>query len=98
MARVELSRGERNARWIEKHCVVPEGKDVGKPIVLRSWQRDLLHGIYDTPTRAASSSSASKREKPVLSAMRLSLPLGGPEATPNGQLSSAARPRDQAAI
>src|ERR1044072_963643 len=98
MARVELARGERNARWIEKHCVVPEGKDVGKPIMLRSWQSDILNGVYNTPSRRAIISFGRKNGKTSLSAMLLLLHLAGPEATPNGQLYSAARSRDQAGI
>lgn len=29
----KLTRGERNCAWIERFCRIPEGKDVGKPVV-----------------------------------------------------------------
>ena len=38
------SRAERNIRWIEKYCCAPDGRDVGKPIVLRDFQRDIQTG------------------------------------------------------
>ena len=41
----KLSRGNRNIRWIEKHCIVPEGRDVGKPIKLRPWQKKWIKAI-----------------------------------------------------
>ena len=48
---IKPTRGARNIRWIEKFCRVPEGKFVGQPVKLRPWQRDIVRGIYDTPTR-----------------------------------------------
>jgi len=30
-----------------------KGKFVGQPVVLRPWQRKIVRGIYDTPTRRA---------------------------------------------
>jgi len=92
------TRGDRNIAWIERLCVVPEGKDVGKPVVLRPWQREIIKSIYDTPTRRALISFARKSGKTSLSAMILLLHLCGPEARPNGQLFSAAQSRDQAAL
>lgn len=70
-----LTRGERNIQWIEQYCFVPEGRDVGKPMVLREWQRDIIHGIYDTPTRRAIVSFCHKNGKTALSAMILLLHL-----------------------
>jgi hypothetical protein len=35
--------------WIEANCWIPEGKDLGKPVVLREWQKELLRTIYDNP-------------------------------------------------
>jgi hypothetical protein len=43
----ELSRAERNIRWIEANLRVPEGAHVGRPMILREWQRDILRKIYD---------------------------------------------------
>jgi hypothetical protein len=31
----KATRGDRNIQWIEDNCVIPEGRDVGKPVKLR---------------------------------------------------------------
>lgn len=79
---------------------MPEGRDVGKPVVLRDWQRAEIRKIYDNPhgTRRAILSFGRKNGKTALSAFLLLLHLCGPEAKPNSQLFSAAQSRDQAAI
>lgn len=96
----EPSRGEGNCAWIERHCRIPEGKFVGSKVKLRSWQREIILGIYDTPTRRAIISFGRKNAKTTLSAFLLLLHLCGPEAKrrPNSQLFSAAQSRDQAAL
>lgn len=71
---------------------------VGKPLALRKWQREIVCGIYDTPTRSALISFARKNGKTALTACLLLLHLCGPEAKPNSQLYSAARSRKQAAV
>ena len=91
-------RSERNIAWIEAHCLVPEGKFVGQPIVLRDFQRNIMHGIYDGKTRRAIISFGRKNAKTALTAMLDLLHLVGPEAVANSQLFSAAQSRDQAAI
>lgn len=93
-----MKRSARNIRWIEQHCRVPEGKDVGKPVRLRPWQKRIIRGIYDTPTRRIIVSVGRKNAKTALSAMLLLLHLAGPEAMANSQLYSAAQSRDQAAV
>lgn len=93
-----MTRGERNIAWIEQHCRVPEGKDVGRPVVLRDWQRGIIRGIYDTPTRMAIVSFGRKNAKTTLAAFLLLLHLCGPEAKRNSQLFSDAQSRDQAAV
>ena len=97
---VALSRGERNCKWIEDYCRIPEGKDVGKPVRLRDWQRHEICRIYDNPhgTRRAILSFGRKNGKTALSAFICLLHLCGPEARANSQLFSAAQSRDQAAI
>jgi phage terminase large subunit-like protein len=77
---------------------VPEGSQVGRPVVLREWQRDILRGIYDSPTRRAIVSYGRKNGKTALAAFLLLLHLCGPEARANSQLYSAAQSREQAAI
>ena len=93
-----LSRADRNIAWIEDFCRVPEGSHVGRPVVLREWQRGILRGIYDTPTRRAIVSFGRKNGKTALAAFLLLLHLCGPEARENSQLYSAAQSREQAAI
>lgn len=93
-----LTRGERNCRWIEAHCKIPEGRLVGQPVKLREFQRRVICGIYDTPTRRAIISFGRKNAKTALAAFLLLLHLCGPEARQNSQLFSAAQSRDQAAV
>lgn len=80
--------------------MVPEGKFVGKPVVLREWQRNELRKIYDNPagTRRAILSFGRKNAKTALAAFLTLLHTCGPEAVPNSQLYSSAQSRDQAAI
>lgn len=94
----QLSRGARNCAWIEQHCRIPEGKFVGRRVVLSKFQRDVIGGIYDTPTRRAIISFGRKNAKTTLAAFLLLLHLAGPEARSNSQLFSAAQSRDQASI
>lgn len=100
MAGRRLTRGERNIRWIERYCVVPEGKDIGKPVKLRAWQKRDILKIYDNPagTRLAIISFAKKNGKTSLASCLLLLHLCGPEAIPNSQLPSTAQSREQAAV
>lgn len=94
------TRGQRNIRWIETYCRIPEGRDVGKPVKLRPWQKAEICRIYDNPhgTRRAILSFGRKNGKTALSAFICLLHLCGPEARANSQLFSAAQSRDQAAI
>lgn len=96
----EPSRGNKNCNWIEKHCRIPEGKDVGKPVRLRKWQRKEICAIYDNPhgTRTAILSFAKKNAKTTLAAFLVLLHLAGPEAKSNSQLPSTAQSQEQAAV
>lgn len=58
-----VSRGERNCCWIEAYCRIPEGRFVGEPVKLRPWQRAIVCGIYDSPTRRAIISFGRKNAK-----------------------------------
>jgi len=93
-----ISPGNAAIRWIETYCRVPEGSQVGQPVRLRPWQKRLIKGIYDTPTRRAIISFGRKNGKTSLSAFLALLHLVGPRAKPHSQLYSAAQSRDQAAI
>jgi phage terminase large subunit-like protein len=94
------TRAERNIAWIEEYCRIPEGKDVGKPVKLRPFQKNDIRKIYDNPsgTRTAIISFAKKNAKTSLAAFLLLLHLCGPEAVPNTQLPSTAQSREQAAV
>lgn len=86
--------------FIEKECRIPEGRDVGKPVVLRQWQKDEISKIYDNTsgTRRAIVTFGRKNGKTALCAFLLLSHLVGPAARANSQLYSAAQSREQAAI
>lgn len=94
------TRAERNVAWIEKHCRIPEGKDVGKRVKLRDWQKADIRKIYDNPheTRRAIISEGRKNAKTTFSGFLLLLHLVGPETRRNSQLFSDAQSKEQAAV
>lgn len=95
-----LSRGGRIIKWIEDYCVIPEGRDVQKPVKLRPWQKKEIRKIYDNPagTRRAIVSWGRKNAKSALAAMLLLAHICGPESRRNAQLYSAAQSQKQAAL
>jgi phage terminase large subunit-like protein len=95
-----VTRADRVIAWVEDYCVVPAGKDVGKPVKLRPFQKAFLRKLYDNPhgTRRAILSVGRKNTKTATSAMLLLCHLCGPEAVQNSELYSAALSRDQAAL
>jgi phage terminase large subunit-like protein len=93
-----VTRGQRNAAWIEDYCRIPEGRLVGRPVKLTAHQKRWLRRIYDTPTRTFILSMGRGNAKTAFAAFLLLLHLCGHEALPNSQLFSAAQSRDQAAI
>lgn len=93
-----MTRGERNIKWIESFCCVPEGRLVGEQVALTETQKDWIKQIYDSQTRLFILSIPRKNAKTTFSAFLLLLHLVGPEAKPNSQLFSAAQSREQAAI
>ena len=97
-AKARLTRGESNCAWIERHCRIPEGKFVGRPVKLTKKQKKWICRIYDTPTRLFILSMGRKGAKTTFAAFLLLLHLCGPEAVQNGHLFSDAQSRDQAAI
>lgn len=92
------SRSCRNIDWIETHILVPSGKDVGKPVRLREWQKDDLRYLYDTPTRTYIDSVGRKNAKTAKAMFILLLHMVGPESLVNTEIYSTAMSRDQAAI
>ena len=92
------TRGDRNVRWIESYCRIPEGKFVGQPVKLSKAQRGWIKLIYDTPTRTFILSMARKNAKTTFVAFLLLLHTCGPEAKANSQLYSGAQSREQASV
>ena len=92
------SRSERNVKWIESFCYVPEGKNVGKQFRLTPQQKQWLSDIYDSPTRTFILSMGRKNGKTAFSSVLLLLHLCGPEAKLNSQLYSDAQSLEQAAV
>jgi len=93
-----VNRAERNIKWIEQHCYIPEGKFVGQKVKLRPWQKKIVRQIYGTDTRTAIVSYGRKNAKTTLAGFVCLLHTCGPEAVRNSQLISAAQSRDQAAL
>lgn len=94
------TRGERVIAFIERYCLVPEGKLVGTPVRLAPFQRRFILAVYDNPhgTSMGILSIARKNGKTALIAGLLLAHLVGPEALPNSQIVSGAQSRDQAAL
>src|SRR5688572_21705604 len=90
--------GDDAIRWIETNCRVPKGPAVGRPMKLHSFQRDILHGIFDTPTRRAIISMGRQNAKTTLNACVVLLYLAGPLHQRNGLIVSTALTKEQAAI
>ncbi|AHK20365.1 MULTISPECIES: terminase large subunit [Yersinia pseudotuberculosis complex] len=95
-----MTRGERVIAFIERYCIVPEGKLIGQPMKLDTFQIEFLLAIYDNPqgTDKAYLSIARKNGKTGLIAGILLAHLVGPEAEQNSQIVSGAMSREQASI
>lgn len=95
-----MTRGERVIAFIERYCIVPEGKLIGQPMKLDGFQKDFLLDVYDNPvgTCRAILSIARKNGKTGLIAGILLAHLVGPEAVQNSQIVSGAMSREQAAL
>lgn len=95
-----MTRGERVIAFIEKYCVVPEGRHVGKPLRLMPFQKRFILAIYDNAagTSRAYLAIARKNGKTALIACLCLAHIVGPEARQNSQIVSGARSRDQASL
>lgn len=95
-----MTRAARIIEFIERYCLVPDGAQVGKPLVLAEFQKKFIRDVYDNPhgTRRAILSVARKNGKSGLIAGLLLAHLVGPEAKQNAQIVSGAMSRDQAAL
>lgn len=98
-----LSRAERVIRFVEG-LDITSGKDAGKRLKLRPWQREIIQEIYATDAsgkrlvRQGVVSLGRKNGKSALCAALALVHLVGPEAVPRGQVVSAAADRGQAAL
>src|SRR4051812_11825075 len=72
--------GDDVISWIERKCLIPGGKFIGRPFKLDAWQKDEIRRIYDNPagTRRAILSFARKNGKTGLAAVLLLVHLVGP--------------------
>ncbi len=95
-----MTRGEKVCAFIERYCMIPEGKLVSKRFKLMAFQRKFILDIYDNPngTSRAYLSVARKNGKSALIAAILLAHIVGPEARQNSQIISGARSRDQASL
>jgi len=95
-----VTRAARVIEFIQRYCLVPDGAQVGQPLVLDDFQKEFIRAIYDNPagTRRAILSVSRKNGKSGLIAGLLLAHLVGPEAKQNSQLVSGAMSRDQAAL
>lgn len=99
----KITRAERNIRWIEANCFIPDESvsgAAGRPSVVEEFQRDIIKDIYDNPygTRKAIISMGRKNGKTVLTSWLLLLHLMGPEAKRNSQLYSSAQSSKQSRL
>ena len=95
-----MTRADRVIRFIEGYLCVPEGKDVGKPMVLAEFQKRFLIDVFDNPhgTRRAILSMGRKGGKTALIGAILAAFVVGPEARQNAVLVSGALSREQASL
>jgi len=84
---------------------VPDGTSVGRPLILRSWQKDMIRDVYGPrnesgrkKVRQAVFSAGRKNGKTAFVSSICLAHLCGPEAVTNGQLFSVAFDREQASI
>ena len=87
-------------RFIEATCIVPEGKLVGKPLVLADFQEAFFYSVYDNPhgTSLAILSIGRKNSKTATISCLALVHVAGPEALLNAEIASGARSREQAAL
>lgn len=93
------SRADRVIGFIHRHCLVPDGKLVGKPMKLNPFQINFIRDVYDNPhgTSTAILCMGRKNGKTALIACLVLVHLVGPEARLNSEITSGARSRKQAA-
>lgn len=95
-----MSRAARIIEFLERYVLVPDGAQVGQPLVLAEFQKQFIRDVYDNPagTRRALLSVSRKNGKTGLIAGLVLAHLIGPEAKQNASILSGAMSRDQAAL
>ena len=103
--RFDYTIAERTIEFIEAVCIIPEGRFVGKPMVLEDFQRKFIRDVFKVdkatgkrPVRQAILTMARKNGKTGLIAALVIAALSGPLAVANAELSSIALTRDQAGM
>lgn len=93
-----MTRAERVIAFIERYCLVPEGKLLGQPVRLLPFQKKFITDVYDNPngTSRAYLSIARKNGKTATIACILLAHIVGPEAQQNSRIISGAQSREQA--
>jgi phage terminase large subunit-like protein len=96
----KLTTGEMVCRFAMECLVVPEGQDVGKPLILDEFQVAFILAVFDNPaqTRKGILSVARRNGKTFCVAVILLACVVGPVAVQNSVVASAALSRDQAAL
>ncbi|MBN9573788.1 MAG: terminase large subunit [Alicycliphilus denitrificans] len=95
-----MTRAERIIEFVQRYLRVPEGKDVGQPMVLADFQKQFIVDVFDNPhgTRRAILSQGRKGGKTALIAAILAAFIVGPEARQNATAVSGALSREQASL
>jgi phage terminase large subunit-like protein len=96
----ELTPGQKCCRFALEHLKIPEGKDVGKPLVLDAYQVAFILAVVDNPhgTRKAILSIARRNGKTFVVAVILLNAILGVLAVQNSVVASAAMSREQASL
>src|SRR3546814_9575105 len=67
-----VTRGEKVIAFIEKYCVVPEGKLVGKPLKLEDFQKRFIREVYDNPKGTRRGIRSEEHTSELQSLLRIS--------------------------
>ena len=55
-----MTRAERVIEFIQRYCLVPDGAQVGQPLVLDEFQKEFIRAIYDNPAGTRTWAGGSK--------------------------------------
>ena len=84
--------------WIEAKCRLPKGRQFSQPMRLLDYQKEIVAGIFDTPTRRAIVSMGRQNGKTSLAGCLLLLHVCGPRHQRNGLCVSTATTKEQAGL